>query len=109
LYLSEHSISYIQSLDIRKLIRKRKYDEDRKPLLAFGGAIYEDSGFKAEMIENRVQLAVLTKNIYSNLENIQMDLLMKNLYPILVLKIFGLSEMPTMFWVSPHGLICRKH
>jgi CHAT domain-containing protein len=33
------------------------------------------------MIENRVQLAVLTKNIYSNLENIQMDLLMKNLYP----------------------------
>ena len=81
-YLVEkHSISYIQSLDIRKLIRKRKYDEDRKPLLAFGGAVYEDSGFKAEMIENRVQLAVLTKNIYSNLENIQMDLLMKNLYP----------------------------
>jgi CHAT domain-containing protein len=68
-------------LDIRKLIRKRKYEEDRKSLLAFGGAIYEDSDFKAETIENRAQLAVLTKNIFSNLENIQMDLLMRNLYP----------------------------
>ena len=81
-YLVEkHSISYIQSLDIRKLIRKRKYDKDRKPLLAFGGAVYEDSVFKAEPIENDVQLAVLTKNIYSNLENIQIDLLMKTFYP----------------------------
>ncbi|MBT6049034.1 MAG: CHAT domain-containing protein [Candidatus Scalindua sp.] len=81
-YLVEkHSISYIQSLDIRKLIRKRKYDKDRKPLLAFGGAVYEDSVFKAEPIENKVQLAILTKNIYSNLENIQIDLLMKTFYP----------------------------
>ncbi|MDP6923439.1 MAG: CHAT domain-containing tetratricopeptide repeat protein [Candidatus Scalindua sp.] len=81
-YLVEkYNISYIQSVDVRKLIRKRKYEEDRKPLLAFGGAIYEDSDFKAETIENRVQLAVLTKNIHSNLENIQMDLLMRNLYP----------------------------
>ena len=81
-YLVEkHSISYIQSLDIRKLIRKRKYDKDCKPLLAFGGAVYEDSVFKAEPIENKVQLAILTKNIYSNLENIQIDLLMKTFYP----------------------------
>ena len=79
--VEEYSINYIQSLDIRKLIRKRKYEEDRKSLLAFGGAIYEDSDFKAETIENRAQLAVLTKNIFSNLENIQMDLLMRNLYP----------------------------
>ncbi len=81
-YLVEkHSISYVQSLDIRKLIRKREYDEGRKPLLAFGGAVYEDQDFKAETIENRVQLAVLTKNIYSNLEEIQMDLLLKSFYP----------------------------
>ncbi len=81
-YLVEnHSISYAQSLDTRKLVRKREYDEDRKPLLAFGGAVYEDSGFKAEKIENRVQLAVLTKNIYTNLEEIQTDLLLKSFYP----------------------------
>ncbi len=40
-----------------------------------------DSVFKAVLIESRVQLSILTNNINSNLENIQMDLLMKNLYP----------------------------
>ncbi|TWU34741.1 photosystem I assembly protein Ycf3 [Candidatus Brocadiaceae bacterium S225] len=81
-YLVEkYGISYIRSLDIRKLIREREYDEDRKPLLAFGGAVYEDSDFKAEMVENNAQLAVLTKNIYSDLENIQTDLLLKTFYP----------------------------
>ncbi len=102
-YLVEkYSISYFHSLDMRKLIGKRKYDEDRKPLLIFGGAVYEDSDFKAEMIENRVQLAVLTKNIYSNLEEIQMDLLMKSLYPFVenirsvgnAYNVLGLSSWP---------------
>jgi tetratricopeptide (TPR) repeat protein len=104
-YLVEkHSISYIHSLEMHKLIRKRKYEEDRKPLLAFGGAVYEDSDFKAEMIENRVQLAVLTKNIYSNLEEIQMDLLMKSLYPFVenirsvgnAYSVLGLSSWPDL-------------
>ncbi|MHC4322175.1 MAG: CHAT domain-containing protein [Planctomycetota bacterium] len=104
-YLVEkHNISYIQSLDVRKLIKKREYDEGRKPLLAFGGAVYEDSNYKAEMIDNNVQLAVLLKNIYSNLENIQMDLLMKSFYPDIenirsvgnAYNILGLSSWPEM-------------
>ena len=104
-YLVEkHSISYIHSLGMRKLIRKRKYEEERKPLLVFGGAVYEDSDFKAEMIENRVQLSVLTKNIYSNLEEIQMDLLMKSLYPFVenirsvgnAYNVLGLSSWPSI-------------
>jgi len=104
-YLVEkHSVSYIQSLDIRKLIRKRKYDKDRKPLLAFGGAVYEDSVFKAKPIENNVQLAVLTKNIYSNLENIQIDLLMKTFYPDIknirsvgnAYRVLGISSWPDL-------------
>ena len=97
-----HSISYIQSLDVRKLIKKREYEKDRKPLLAFGGAVYEGSNYKAEVIENNVQLAVLSKNIYSNLENIQMDLLMKSFYPDIenirsvgnAYSILGLSSWP---------------
>ena len=104
-YLVEkYNIGYIQSLDIRKLIRKREYDEDRKPLLAFGGAVYEDSDFKAEMIENKAQLAVLTKNIYSDLENIQTDLLLKTFYPGIdnirsvgnAYSVLGLSSWPDL-------------
>jgi CHAT domain-containing protein len=91
-------------LDIRKLIRKRKYDEDRKLLLSFGGAVYEDTDFEAELIENRVQLGVLTKNIYANLENIQMDLLMKSFYPDIenirsvgsAYNVLGLSSWPDL-------------
>ena len=102
--VEDYSIRYIHSLDMHKLIRKREYDEDRKPLLAFGGAVYEDSDFKAEMIENRVQLAVLTKNIYSDLENIHMDLLMKILYPGVedirsignAYSVLGLSSWPNL-------------
>jgi CHAT domain-containing protein len=56
------------------------------------------------MIENRVQLAVLTKNIYSNLEEIQMDLLMKSLYPFVenirsvgnAYNVLGLSSWPDL-------------
>ena len=104
-YLAEkNSISYIQSLDVRKLIRKRKHDEDRKPLLAFGGAVYEDLKPEVEMIENRVQLAVLTKNIFSDLENIQSDLLMKSFYPDIentrsvgsAYKVLGISSWPKL-------------
>jgi len=100
--VEKYSISYIQSLDIRKLIREREYDENRKPLLAFGGAVYENSDFKAEMIENKAQLAVLTKNIYSDLENIQTDLLLKTFYPDIdnirsvgnAYSVLGLSSWP---------------
>ena len=53
-YLVEnHHINYVQSVDIRKLIKKRKYDEKRRPLLAFGGAVYEEAAYDVNMIENR--------------------------------------------------------
>jgi tetratricopeptide (TPR) repeat protein/CHAT domain-containing protein len=81
-YLVEnHCISYIQSLDIRKMIMGRKYREERKPILAFGGAIYEETVSKASMIENKVQMAIFKKNVYSQLENVQQELVMKWLYP----------------------------
>ncbi|MHC4268764.1 MAG: CHAT domain-containing protein [Planctomycetota bacterium] len=81
-YLVEnHCISYFQSLDIRKMVMGRKYREERKPLLAFGGAIYEETVSKANMIENKVQMAIFKKNVYSQLENVQQELVMKWLYP----------------------------
>ena len=67
-YLVEnHHINYVQSMGIRKLIKKRKYGEKRRPLLAFGGAVYEESASDVEVIENETQMALLKKNIYSDL------------------------------------------
>ncbi len=81
-YLVEnHCVSYVQSLDIRKLIMGRDYREERKPVLAFGGAIYEGTSYKASMIENKVQMDIFKKNVYSQLENVQQELVMKWLYP----------------------------
>ncbi len=39
-YLAEaYTISYAQSLAVLDLVGQRQYAQDRKPLLAFGGAI----------------------------------------------------------------------
>jgi CHAT domain-containing protein/tetratricopeptide (TPR) repeat protein len=41
-YLVEKTdIGYIQSMSIEQVISKRKYPAQRKPMLAFGGAVYE--------------------------------------------------------------------
>lgn len=46
-YLVEtYEIGYVHSMTIRDLIRKRNYEEKRKPLLAFGGALYNTAGDK---------------------------------------------------------------
>lgn len=41
-YLVEkYSVQYIQSMTIARLLNERQYGKDRKPMLAFGGAVYE--------------------------------------------------------------------
>jgi CHAT domain-containing protein/Tfp pilus assembly protein PilF len=71
-YLIEnHYITYIQSMGIRNMIRERNYNEGRKPLLAFGGAVYDEVSYDVDMIENETQLAFLKKNIYSDIENMK--------------------------------------
>lgn len=80
-YLVEnHHISYVQSVDIRKLIKKREHSDKRKPLLAFGGAVYEEAAYDAEVIENETQMALFKKNIYSDLKNIRLDLRQKKVF-----------------------------
>lgn len=81
-YLAEnHNIIYMPSVEIRDLIKKRKYDKERNPLLAFGGAVYEGVDYGADTIENERQQSIITRNIYSDLDNLQKSLMMKNLYP----------------------------
>ena len=42
--IEKYSISYTQSLSILKIIKSRKYGNSRRPLIGFGGAVYEDKG-----------------------------------------------------------------
>jgi tetratricopeptide (TPR) repeat protein len=80
-YLVEnHHINYVQSMDIRKLISKRKHSDKRKPLLAFGGAVYEDAAYDGKEIENEAQMVLFKKNIYSDLKNIRQELAQKKVF-----------------------------
>ena len=80
-YLVEnHHINYVQSMDIRKLIKKREHSDKRKPLLAFGGAVYEEAAYDAEVIENEAQMVLFKKNIYSDLKNIRQELAEKKVF-----------------------------
>ncbi len=80
-YLVEnYHINYVQSVDIRKLIKKREHRDKRKPLLAFGGAVYEEAAYDAEVIENEAQMALFKKNIYSDLKNIRQELAEKKVF-----------------------------
>ena len=80
-YLVEnYHINYVQSVDIRKLIKKREHSDKRKPLLAFGGAVYEEAAYDAEVIENEAQMVLFKKNIYSDLKNIRQELAEKKVF-----------------------------
>ncbi|MCP4399865.1 MAG: CHAT domain-containing protein [bacterium] len=59
-YLVEsYTISYAQSLAVLELIEQRSYGQERNPLLAFGGAVYNPRTYQAEHIENDAQLSYL--------------------------------------------------
>ena len=65
-YLVEtYHITYTQSMGVLELIKSRKYKESRKPLLAFGGAVYDEVTYAVDMVENERELAYLEKNVYS--------------------------------------------
>ena len=67
--VEDYRVSYVQSMGTRELIRKREYSEERKPLLAFGGAVYDEVSYDVEMVENEKQLGYLARNIRQDLED----------------------------------------
>jgi len=65
-YLVEnYHITYTQSMGVLELIKSRHYEHNRKPLLAFGGAVYDKITYIADMVKNERELAFLEKNVYS--------------------------------------------
>ncbi len=65
--IEKYHIRYIQSLGVLKLLEQRIYSTTRKPMLAFGGAVYNPMTYQSDMVENETQLAVLKKNVTSTI------------------------------------------
>lgn len=62
-YLVErYDVRYCQSLSVLELLKKRRYPPDRESLLAFGGAVYEESSYKKARIQSEQQLDALRKS-----------------------------------------------
>ena len=62
-YLVEkYHIKYTQSLAVLGIVADRKYDPQRKPLIAFGGAVYDEVSYKTDMICSEKQLEYLKDN-----------------------------------------------
>jgi CHAT domain-containing protein/Tfp pilus assembly protein PilF len=66
--IEKYHIKYTQSLTVSELIARRSYSQNRKPLLAFGGAVYEEGSYEADMIESEKQLACLETQILAALD-----------------------------------------
>jgi tetratricopeptide (TPR) repeat protein/CHAT domain-containing protein len=65
-YLSEkYSISYTPSLATLDSLSNRQYGSDRQPLLAFGGAVYDDTtNYAQDIVSSAKQMAMLEKNVH---------------------------------------------
>jgi tetratricopeptide (TPR) repeat protein len=57
--IEQYTVQYAQSLTVLDIIAKRRYDPARRPLLAFGGAVYQPRDYQPGAIENQAQLAYL--------------------------------------------------
>jgi CHAT domain-containing protein len=70
-YLVEkYNIKYAQSLNLLNALNERKYTADRKPLIAFGGAVYNKDTYDTDMKASAAQLAALNKR---NVKSINVD------------------------------------
>ena len=58
--IEKYHIKYTQSLAVSEIIASRHYSQDRKPLLAFGGAVYDEVSYQADIVQSEKQLEYLT-------------------------------------------------
>ena len=70
IYLIEKfNIMYAQSMGVLNIIKERNYSAGREPLLAFGGAVYDEIQYSPDMINTEKQLTFLEKKLYTSFEN----------------------------------------
>ena len=56
--IEKYHISYLQSLTVSEIINKRDYSKNRKPILAFGGAVYNEMTYQTDMKESQMKSAI---------------------------------------------------
>ena len=61
--IEKYHIKYTQSLTVSELIANRDYSDNRSPMLAFGGAVYDEVTYETDMIESSGQLEYLEQQI----------------------------------------------
>ncbi len=61
--IEKYHIRYTESLKVSELIARRKYGSGRKPILAFGGAVYRESTYAEDMVESEGELEDLKDEI----------------------------------------------
>ncbi|GAK51322.1 TPR repeat protein [Candidatus Moduliflexus flocculans] len=63
-YLVESFLmTYAQSVGVSEALAQRRYREERKPLLAFGGAVYEAGSYREEMRDAIINLTSLRAQV----------------------------------------------
>ncbi|MCF8070585.1 MAG: CHAT domain-containing protein [Desulfobacterales bacterium] len=68
--VQEYDISYLQSLTIKNLLQNRNYakNNNRKTMLAMGGAVYEENRTESELLINNRQLKLLQDDVNQNIQ-----------------------------------------
>ena len=66
--VERYHIRYAQSIGVLNVIQARDYSSGRRPLLAFGGAVYDERNYETEVIEGARQLSLLRREVDSALE-----------------------------------------
>jgi len=59
--IEKFDIRYASSLTVRNLILKRSYSDKRRPIAAFGGAVYSAKNYVADIIKDKIELAALSR------------------------------------------------
>tara|TARA_B110000495_G_scaffold17994_1_gene12725 strand:+ start:365 stop:2755 length:2391 start_codon:yes stop_codon:yes gene_type:complete len=89
-YLVEkYVIRYAQSMTVQQLIKNRKYESNRKPMLALGGAIYDEINYEVEMVTNAKGLDFIKNQTFLAMAN---DRSISDAYASLGIE--GLSNLP---------------
>lgn len=67
--IEKYHITYVQSASVLDLIAKRTYPSTRKPMLAFGGGVYDEVTYAADMVDTHAELALFEKESKSKMSS----------------------------------------